>query len=58
MACYRGDCMSDHPRFLSTSGAALKPFAQPVDAEEPDIVYTEEDDTVLDVWHRATGTRT
>ncbi|KIY72626.1 GMC oxidoreductase [Cylindrobasidium torrendii FP15055 ss-10] len=53
MKYYRGEFKADHPAFKSTSQAACHENALPVLMDAPNIVYTEDDDRVIDEYHRA-----
>ncbi|KAI0472730.1 putative alcohol oxidase [Xylariaceae sp. FL0804] len=53
MPCYRGELPKLHPPFAAGSRAACRSFAAPPDPDNvADIVYTEEDDVVLERWLR------
>ncbi|KAI0776758.1 alcohol oxidase-like protein [Trametes elegans] len=54
---YRGELVEFHPSFAAGTAAAIGLRDGPVAVDEPDIVYTEEDDKVLDEYIRgAIGT--
>lgn len=55
MRSYRGEFAPGNPRFTEDSPAAAREQDGPVDISAPDIVYSKEDDEVIDKWHRATG---
>jgi len=52
---YRGEVQEGHPLFPSTSAAAVQVNATPVAASAPDLVYTAEDDALIDEFHRNKG---
>ncbi|PPQ64204.1 hypothetical protein CVT24_008622 [Panaeolus cyanescens] len=52
MACYRGEAQHAHPLFNSGSAAAVVPVDTPHSADEPDIIYTPEDDACIDDFSR------
>ncbi|KDQ20446.1 hypothetical protein BOTBODRAFT_626187 [Botryobasidium botryosum FD-172 SS1] len=52
MACYRGEYELSHPKFSKESAAALSDDAYPVDINAPNIVYSEEDEKVLETFVR------
>ena len=56
MASYRGEIAVDHPNFAVGSAAAIPEApVQSIGVEAPDIVYTAEDDEVLEEYIRSTG---
>ncbi|KAG2113891.1 GMC oxidoreductase-domain-containing protein [Suillus discolor] len=52
MASYRGEVAAGHPDFPQGSAAACREASRPVDLDAPDIVYTAEDDEVIDRFLR------
>lgn len=52
MDCYRGEVSAAHPPFGATSAAKCGIRKGPITDEEGDIVYSEEDDMVLEKWLR------
>ncbi|KAG2342546.1 alcohol oxidase [Suillus weaverae] len=52
MASYRGEVAAGHPTFSEGSAAACRETSGPVDLDAPDIVYTAEDDEVINQFHR------
>ncbi|KAH9481244.1 Alcohol oxidase [Psilocybe cubensis] len=58
MKHYRGELISEHPKFKAGSNAATKQSANPVALTEPDIVYTKEDDDAIDQFTREKATTT
>ncbi|KAG1798576.1 uncharacterized protein HD556DRAFT_1232260, partial [Suillus plorans] len=48
MASYQGEVTAGHPDFPEGSTAACREASGPVDLNVPDIVYTTEDDEVID----------
>ena len=52
---YRGEISAGHPRFPEGSAAACGEASGPVDLDTPDIVYTTEDDEVINDFHRDYG---
>ncbi|KAG1870426.1 GMC oxidoreductase-domain-containing protein [Suillus tomentosus] len=52
MASYRGEVAAGHPDFPEGSAAACKETSGPVELDAPDIVYTAEDDEVIDRFLR------
>lgn len=55
MPSYRGEYVSGHPSFNSTSTAATAPRDGPYSITAPDILYSEEDDAAIDDFHREMG---
>ncbi|PPQ64199.1 hypothetical protein CVT24_008617 [Panaeolus cyanescens] len=53
MPCYRGEEPTGHPAFKETSAAAIVADDKPHSADEPNIVYTPEDDEIIDDFLRA-----
>ncbi|KAG1750335.1 GMC oxidoreductase-domain-containing protein [Suillus paluster] len=49
---YRGEVPTGHPPFPEGSAAVCGEVAGPVDLNAPDIIYTAEDDVVIDKFHR------
>ncbi|KAG2137938.1 GMC oxidoreductase-domain-containing protein [Suillus clintonianus] len=54
MPSYRGEVSAGHPCFPEGSAAICGEASGPVDMHAPDIIYTAEDDEVIDKFHRAT----
>lgn len=52
MPIYRGEVASMHPPFSVDSSAAIRSLDQPLPEDIPDIVYTAEDDSILEEWLR------
>ncbi|KAH7908608.1 GMC oxidoreductase-domain-containing protein [Hygrophoropsis aurantiaca] len=52
MGVYRGEYAPNHPHFPEYSAARGGEASGPVNISDPDIVYSEEDDKVLDSYHR------
>ncbi|KAG2153874.1 GMC oxidoreductase-domain-containing protein [Suillus clintonianus] len=52
MSSYRGEVTAGHPDFPEGSAAACKEVSGPVDLNAPDIIYTAEDDEVIDKFVR------
>jgi hypothetical protein len=52
MPSYRGEPSTRHPSFKEGSAAACREASGPVDMNAPDIIYTAEDDEVIDKFHR------
>ncbi|KAF9036275.1 GMC oxidoreductase-domain-containing protein [Panaeolus papilionaceus] len=52
MKCYRGENAANHPTFDAPSLAAIVPNDTPRDCNEPEIVYTAEDDKRIDEYFR------
>lgn len=52
MACYRGECLEQHPVFPEGSQAACKENARPADIHAPEIQYTKDDDEAIDEFTR------
>ncbi|KAG0696772.1 GMC oxidoreductase-domain-containing protein [Suillus ampliporus] len=52
MPSYRGEVHSGHPRFPEGSAAVCGETSGPVDLNAPDIIYTAEDDKMIDKFHR------
>ena len=52
MRMYRGEYIPGHPKFLEGSLAKCGLVEGPVDINEPDIVYSKEDDAAIDQYHR------
>ncbi|KAJ8591710.1 alcohol oxidase [Rhizopogon salebrosus TDB-379] len=52
MPSYRGEASVRHPSFPEGSAAACGEASGPVDMNAPDIIYTAEDDEVIDKFHR------
>jgi alcohol oxidase len=52
MACYRGEVSSCHPPFASGSNAACIGLTEPLPNDKANIIYSLEDDIVLDKWIR------
>lgn len=52
MASYRGEVAASHPPFASDSPAACVSLTEPLPADVEDIVYSVEDDVVLEKWIR------
>lgn len=57
MKSYRGEILSSHPRFPEYSAAITHTSTMPVGISAPDLVYTKEDDEIIDRFHRDTGER-
>lgn len=55
---YRGEYISGHPKFPEGSLAKCSLAEGPVDINEPDIVYSKEDDEAIDQYHRENVTTT
>ena len=55
MKYYRGEVLSSHPEFPKGSAAETRSSATPVEISAPDIVYTKEDDGVIDRFNREIG---
>lgn len=56
MSFYQGECAGpDHPDFPLSSAAACGEANGPVPIDAPDIVYSEEDEVVLEAYHRKAG---
>ncbi len=54
MRFYRGELGLAHPPFPEGSQAACKVADGPVPLSAPKILYTPEDDQIIDAFHRAT----
>ncbi|KAK4442707.1 alcohol oxidase [Podospora aff. communis PSN243] len=52
MPCFRGEFAACHPPFPPESKAVCKELDAPLPADTPEIVYTEEDDKILEKWLR------
>ncbi len=52
MRIYRGEYSSRHPKFPTGSLAECGPAKGPVDIDAPNIVYSKEDDEVIDRFNR------
>lgn len=52
MSTYRGEYAPGHPPFSNSSDAALKTYTSPLPEDVKDIIYTKEDDAVLELWIR------
>jgi alcohol oxidase len=52
MKMYRGEVPLGHPRFPKGSPAECKAAEGPVDTDAPDIVYSKDDNDVIDQFHR------
>ena len=52
MEFYRGDLQVGHPTFPEGSQAATQPAGKPVEISAPNIVYSKEDNDVIDELHR------
>ncbi|KAH7908609.1 GMC oxidoreductase-domain-containing protein [Hygrophoropsis aurantiaca] len=52
MGLFRGEYAPNHPPFPEHSAARCGEASGPVNISDPDIVYSEEDDKVLDNYHR------
>ncbi|KAG1799376.1 GMC oxidoreductase-domain-containing protein [Suillus plorans] len=52
MPSYRGEVAAFHPRFPEGSTAVCGEATGPVDLNAPDIIYTAEDDEVIEKFHR------
>ena len=52
MPSYRGEVSATHPPFASTSPAACQSNTEELPADIQDIVYSAEDDAVLEKWIR------
>ncbi|KAG1799818.1 GMC oxidoreductase-domain-containing protein [Suillus plorans] len=52
MASYRGEVPADHPNFPEGSAAVCREASGPVELDAPDIIYTAEDDEVIDRFLR------
>ncbi|KAF1949800.1 alcohol oxidase-like protein [Byssothecium circinans] len=52
MSYYRGEDPKCHPPFASTSDAVCVALTEPLPEDVKDIVYTEDDDRVLEKWIR------
>ncbi|KAH9943781.1 alcohol oxidase-like protein [Amylocystis lapponica] len=52
MPCYRGELVADHPAFSAESGARCVAHARPVPVDVPDIVYSADDERVLEEYTR------
>ncbi|KAG0702062.1 GMC oxidoreductase-domain-containing protein [Suillus ampliporus] len=52
MPSYRGEVAARHPPFPEGSAAVCKETTGPVDLYAPDIIYSAEDDKVIDTFHR------
>lgn len=55
MPLFRGEFPAGHPSFKETSPARTRSSNGPYPISEPDIVYSPEDDEVIDEFHRKTG---
>ena len=55
MACFRGEVESEHPQFPEGSAASCKRIEEPLPHNAPDIVYTPEDDRVIEEYIRNRG---
>ncbi|KAK2460296.1 hypothetical protein APHAL10511_007685 [Amanita phalloides] len=53
MKMYRGEHAMGHPKFPNGSAAECRPAEGPVNIDESDINYSEEDDAAIDRYHRA-----
>ena len=51
LSFFEGELSEAHPTFAEGSGAAYKD-SSPVAIDAPDIVYSKEDDKVIDAYHR------
>jgi len=49
---YQGELESGHPPFSKDSQAAIQTSSGPVGIESADIIYTEEDNKIIDEFHR------
>ena len=58
MEFYRGELQVGHPTFVEGSQAATQLADKPVDISAPKIVYSKEDDDVIDAFHRRSGSYT
>ncbi|EJD41743.1 putative methanol oxidase [Auricularia subglabra TFB-10046 SS5] len=58
MPCYRGEFVPAHPAFLPGSKAACAFAPGPVPLDEPDMMYSSEDDAALETWVRQTVSTT
>lgn len=52
MDAYRGEFEPGHPRFPKDSAAAVGTANGPVEVSSPDIVYSEDDNKIIDTYHR------
>ena len=52
MKMYRGEVPRGHPPFPQGSPAECKAAEGPVDTDAPDIVYSKEDNDIIDQFHR------
>ncbi|KAK0610929.1 putative glucose dehydrogenase [Immersiella caudata] len=52
MPCFRGEFAACHPPFPPESDAFCQELDGPLAADAPEIVYTEEDDVILEKWLR------
>ncbi|KAG1750334.1 GMC oxidoreductase-domain-containing protein [Suillus paluster] len=52
MSSYRGEIPAFHPRFPEGSAAVCGEATGPVELNAPDIIYTAEDDKVIEQFHR------
>ncbi|KAG0700761.1 GMC oxidoreductase-domain-containing protein [Suillus ampliporus] len=52
MPSYRGEVAARHPPFPQGSAAVCKEMTGPVELYAPDIIYSAEDDKVIDTFHR------
>lgn len=55
MDVYRGELELGHPQFPKDSAAAVGLADGPVDIFAPDIIYSEDDDKIIDTYHRENG---
>ena len=55
MACFMGEVVSDHPQFPEGSAASCKKIEEPLPLNTPDIVYTSEDDRVIEEYIHSRG---
>jgi alcohol oxidase len=52
MSSFRGELAPAHPAFKGDSLLACGPKEGPVAMDAPDLVYTQEDDEIIDKFHR------
>jgi len=52
MRMYRGEYSAGHPKFRKGSPAECRPAEGPVGIDEPNIVYSKEDDEAIDQYHK------
>jgi alcohol oxidase len=55
MPSLRGEYPGGHPKFPTTSKAAVQEECQPVPIDAPDLEYDEEDEKAIDAFNRANG---